>query len=87
MRVKVLVLPVYKRHWMFHAWLEGELASGPGGFKEGEAWWRHGSTVQDKVQALTFQVNQSVSGVESLTAHAWCYECGRMVLAHLHSLR
>jgi hypothetical protein len=61
LRVKVLVVPVYKRHWMYHAWLEGELASGPAGLAEGDAWWRHGSTVQDKVQALTFRINQSVS--------------------------
>jgi hypothetical protein len=59
--VQVLVLPVYKRHWMYHAWVESEpLLLGQGGAAAEEAWWRQGSTVQDKAAALSTRVTHSV---------------------------
>lgn len=69
MRVKVLVLPVYRRHWMYHAWLETEFLGGAAkGKGEPEAWWRQGTTLQDKVQALSVRFNQSVGGAQSCCA-------------------
>ncbi|KAJ9521118.1 hypothetical protein QJQ45_022869, partial [Haematococcus lacustris] len=63
MRVKVLVVPVYRRHWMFHAWVDGtgeQLAS------KGEAeWWKQGSTLQERASALGAHLNRKLNSTVS----------------------
>jgi hypothetical protein len=68
MRVRILVLPVYKRYWLYHATIvEGvrqELQLG------GKPWYEYGTTWSDKVAALSLTVNKKV-GAEPAGCRLW----------------
>lgn len=51
MRVKVVVLPVFKRQWLFYAWSEG----GPDAHEDVRLDWKAGGSIQEKVDLLRRQ--------------------------------
>lgn len=61
MRVKVVVVPVYRKHWLYHAWTE---AMPQASQAESTIDWRKGATLGDKVQLLKknldYKVNDTV---------------------------
>lgn len=55
-RVKVLVVPIYKRYWLYHAWSEGQAEAAA---IEGLDWRKAGS-IQEKFDILKKQMQQKV---------------------------
>lgn len=53
MLVRVLVIPVFKRHWALHAWSE-PVSKQP-------VDWRAGKTLQDKLKLAGRSINDGVS--------------------------
>ncbi len=74
MRVKVLVIPVYRRHWVYHAWVEQPKDAA---FEAllAQPWWRAPGSLQDKLNVLTVQMNGKASllpwveGCDDVIAH------------------
>lgn len=62
MRVKVLVLPVYRRAWLYHAWVPDQ----GGAVAHVGPWYQAGSTVQEKLHVLSSQVNAKVGAGQGL---------------------
>ena len=47
--MKVVVVPVYRKHWLYHAWAE----AAPQASRQADSIdWRKGATLGDKVQLL-----------------------------------
>jgi hypothetical protein len=56
---KVLVIPVFRRHWLYHAWQEGGAAQASSEALD----WRNGKTAGEKLQLLGLQARQRVRGL------------------------
>jgi len=54
--VKILVIPLLKRDWLFHAWSSGPAA------KRTPFDWKEGATAVDKAKLLAEHIQSRVTG-------------------------
>ena len=64
-RVKALVLPIFRRHWLWHAWGD-QAAQGVGqSVATTTRSWRQGATLEEKFSLLGQRISGEVGGARA----------------------
>ncbi len=83
-RVKVLVLPVFRRYWLWHAWTDQAAEAGAA---KTVANWKEGVGLEEKLQLLGTELSQRVrSQLPLLTAAGVGCRCSTAVPKSLNLL-
>lgn len=57
MKAKVVIIPIYQKHWLYHAWSEATAAEAAA---ERSLHWTQGTNIQEKASILQKEVGQKV---------------------------
>lgn len=67
-RSKVLVVPIFRRYWLWHSWCE-QAAAGPS-INQTATNWREGVGLEEKLQILGTQISRKAGTMKKIIVHS-----------------